>query len=268
MIHISGKTYELVHEHRTAWNPEMFRDRYSEVLERYDYILGDWGYNQLRLKGFFKEGHPKSTKESSVSSMMDYINEYCNFGCAYFIIEKTAHKEGTSIPPQEWESEAELEGAATAEDTGAPAQQRQGIALQSRQSAQGSGASAPADEREEGRTERQARPERAERHGQGQARQGRPDRQGRPGQQRPDRPQRPERTDRQARGERPDKAERPEQPDRQKPFRQRNRTKPNKFNPGAQSDAGQQPNANSSKQGNDQLTRPADATRPVEEVRT
>ncbi|RJX41882.1 DUF1027 domain-containing protein [Paenibacillus pinisoli] len=88
MIHIGGKSYELIHENRSGWNPEAFRNRYSEVLERYDYIIGDWGYNQLRLKGFFREGHQKANKESSYSTAADYINEYCNFGCAYFILEK------------------------------------------------------------------------------------------------------------------------------------------------------------------------------------
>lgn len=92
MIHISDKTYELVYEHKEGWNFESFRDRYSEVLERYDYIVGDWGYNQLRLKGFFKEGSGKGTKESNSAAIQDYLQEYCNFGCAYFIIEKINNK--------------------------------------------------------------------------------------------------------------------------------------------------------------------------------
>ncbi len=92
MIHMGNKTYELVIDHKDGWNFEVFRDRYSEVLERYDYIVGDWGYNQLRLRGFFKENNPKSTKETSVANLQDYLNEYCNFGCAYFIIEKVNAK--------------------------------------------------------------------------------------------------------------------------------------------------------------------------------
>lgn len=88
LIHIGGKSYELIHENRGGWNPEAFRSRYSEVLERYDYIIGDWGYNQLRLKGFFRDNHQKATKDSAFSTVSDYIIEYCNFGCAYFILEQ------------------------------------------------------------------------------------------------------------------------------------------------------------------------------------
>ncbi|MCC2684266.1 MAG: hypothetical protein K0R75_1165 [Paenibacillaceae bacterium] len=92
IIIVGNRTYELVKENREGWNQDAFRNRYSEVLERYDYIVGDWGYDQLRLKGFFREGNPKANKETTIASLDDYINEYCNFGCAYFIIEKMPSK--------------------------------------------------------------------------------------------------------------------------------------------------------------------------------
>lgn len=92
MIVIGGKAYELITDHKNGWNQEVFRERYSEVLERYDYVVGDWGYNQLRLRGFFKDTNPKATKESAISSIQDYLNEYCNFGCAYFVVERLPGK--------------------------------------------------------------------------------------------------------------------------------------------------------------------------------
>lgn len=88
LYHVGGNVYELVRDNKNGWNLEVFRNRYSEVLDRYDYVVGDWGYSQLRLRGFFKEGNPRSTKDSIITGFEDYINEYCNFGCAYFILEK------------------------------------------------------------------------------------------------------------------------------------------------------------------------------------
>jgi uncharacterized protein YutD len=111
LYHIGGNTYQLVKDHKNAWNFEVFRERYSEVLDRYDYIVGDWGYNQLRLKGFFKETNNKGAKEASISHLHDYLNEYCNFGCAYFIIEKQAAKKGQpgkEQDPDETVSEPEI----------------------------------------------------------------------------------------------------------------------------------------------------------------
>ncbi len=52
MVEVQGYTYEVVEENRSGWNEEVFLERYSEVLHKYDYILGDWG-EQLRLRGFF-----------------------------------------------------------------------------------------------------------------------------------------------------------------------------------------------------------------------
>jgi uncharacterized protein YutD len=92
LYHLGGNTYAVVTDHKNGWNYEVFRERYSEVLDRYDYIVGDWGYNQLRLKGFFKEANNKGSKEASIALLHDYLNEYCNFGCAYFIIEKLASR--------------------------------------------------------------------------------------------------------------------------------------------------------------------------------
>jgi uncharacterized protein YutD len=102
MIEMGNRSYEIVTNYRNAWDIEAFRLRYSEVLDRYDYIVGDWGYNQLRLRGFFNENNPRVTKDTSVVGLKDYIHEYCNFGCKYFIIMKTS--ETKSIPQEALES--------------------------------------------------------------------------------------------------------------------------------------------------------------------
>nr|WP_081972235.1 YutD family protein [Paenibacillus borealis] len=120
MIVIGGKGYELMLDHKDGWNPEAFRGRYSEVLDRYDYIIGDWGYSQLRLKGFYRDNHPKVNRDTAISGMVDYINEYCNFGCAYFVLHKLkeAPQEGTfkdilikEVPEPGTEEELEQEAA-------------------------------------------------------------------------------------------------------------------------------------------------------------
>ncbi|WEK56381.1 MAG: DUF1027 domain-containing protein [Candidatus Cohnella colombiensis] len=93
-----GNAFAVIHDHKNGWNPEAFRERYSDVLDRFDYIVGDWGYQQLRLRGFYRDGHPRATKDSTISSLVDYINEYCNFGCAYFVVSKTDVKD---VPPEQ-----------------------------------------------------------------------------------------------------------------------------------------------------------------------
>jgi uncharacterized protein YutD len=151
VIHLGGRTFELVQEYRNGYNFEAFRDRYSEVLDRYDYIVGDWGYNQLRLKGFFKESSRNGNKDSCVSSLQDYLNEYCNFGCAYFVLRKV-HGKNSDVPaPGPNPDDAAIDAAAV------PSAQQTG------QTSHHSGGRPHASHRQE-RYERHERHERAERH--------------------------------------------------------------------------------------------------------
>ncbi|MEH7382825.1 YutD family protein [Bacillus sp. JJ1533] len=88
MITINNSTYELVDELKDGFNEEAFRARYSDILAKYDYIVGDWGYEQLRLKGFFDDKNQKASFDTKISTLSEYLYEYCNFGCAYFVLKK------------------------------------------------------------------------------------------------------------------------------------------------------------------------------------
>lgn len=101
MIQIGGKNYELIQNYKDAWDLEAFRQRYSEVLDRYDYIIGDWGYEKLRLKGFLRDNHPKVNRDTAYSGITDYINEYCNFGCKYFVLQKVKENTKENVPAKQ-----------------------------------------------------------------------------------------------------------------------------------------------------------------------
>ena len=88
MIVVQGNVYEIVENVKNGWAEEAFKSRYSEILDKYDYIVGDWGYNQLRLRGFFDDYNRKSTYNTKISTLAEYLYEYCNFGCAYFVLKK------------------------------------------------------------------------------------------------------------------------------------------------------------------------------------
>ncbi|GGH75158.1 uncharacterized protein YutD [Pullulanibacillus pueri] len=87
-IKINDVEYELIEDYQQGWNEEAFMKRYSEILSKYDYIVGDWGYEQLRLRGFYDDRNQKATFDTKISTLTDYIIEYCNFGCAYFVLKK------------------------------------------------------------------------------------------------------------------------------------------------------------------------------------
>ncbi|APJ12417.1 YutD family protein [Bacillus safensis] len=88
MIVVQNATFDLVRDIKDGFNEEAFKARYSDILNKYDYIVGDWGYNQLRLKGFFDDQNQKATFDTKISTLDEYIYEYCNFGCAYFVLKR------------------------------------------------------------------------------------------------------------------------------------------------------------------------------------
>ena len=88
MICVQNQCFELVQEVKDGFNEEAFKERYSEILNKYDFIVDDWGYNQLRLRGFFDDQNQKASFDTKISTLDEYIYEYCNFGCAYFVLKK------------------------------------------------------------------------------------------------------------------------------------------------------------------------------------
>jgi len=88
LIEIQGKYYEVIENIKNAFQEPIVKERYSEILTKYDFIVGDWGYDQLRLKGFYDDQNAKASFDTKISALDDYLYEYCNFGCAYFVLKK------------------------------------------------------------------------------------------------------------------------------------------------------------------------------------
>lgn len=91
-ILVGERQYKIVVDHREGFDAEKLGERFSDVLSRYDFIVGDWGYEQLRLKGFFSADNRKAFPDQRIDSLEDYLYEFCNFGCAYFVIERVGGK--------------------------------------------------------------------------------------------------------------------------------------------------------------------------------
>ncbi|MGM9966040.1 YutD family protein [Rummeliibacillus sp. POC4] len=88
MIIADQSMYEIIENVKEGFKQEDFNGRYSDILSKYDYIVGDWGYGQLRLKGFYEDKNQKATFDTRISTLQDYLYEYCNFGCSYFVLKK------------------------------------------------------------------------------------------------------------------------------------------------------------------------------------
>lgn len=126
MIIAGSYEYSVEMDYREAFKQEDFNNRFSDILSKYDYIVGDWGYGQLRLKGFYDDQNTKATFDTKIGTLQDYLYEYCNFGAAYFIlkrgmkqieqpIEKVVKKDETSEVAEEAKKEEVVEVETTNE---------------------------------------------------------------------------------------------------------------------------------------------------------
>lgn len=88
---IYGSRYELI-ENKGGMNTKALEERYSSILEKYDFLVGDWSYNQLRLRGFFYNDTKNIPIDMRISSLEDYLMEYCSFGCSYFVLRRLDEK--------------------------------------------------------------------------------------------------------------------------------------------------------------------------------
>lgn len=98
---IDGHPYVLVKNYRDGFRTDKLKERFSQILTKYDYIVGDWGYDQLRLRGFYESGSKKGTPSQNIDRLMDYLYENCNLGCAYFVLHNLDVQKPTPVPKEE-----------------------------------------------------------------------------------------------------------------------------------------------------------------------
>ncbi|MDN2997437.1 DUF1027 domain-containing protein [Streptococcus suis] len=88
---------DLLEDYKNAFDQTIFGQRFSQLMLKFDYIVGDWGNEQLRLRGFYTDD--KNVKSDlKISRLDDYLTEYCDFGCAYFVL---ANPNPQDLPAEE-----------------------------------------------------------------------------------------------------------------------------------------------------------------------
>ena len=87
-IILNNNEYELIKEYKDAFNMNEIDSLFTEYFYDYDYILGDYAYNKLRLKGFYDNDNKKARDINKFDYIEEYIKNYCAYECRYFILKK------------------------------------------------------------------------------------------------------------------------------------------------------------------------------------
>ena len=66
---------------------------FTEYFETFDYVLGDYSYGRLRLKGFYESKNKLTKRINDIKYLDDYLKEFCAYQCPYFLIKKQINVE-------------------------------------------------------------------------------------------------------------------------------------------------------------------------------
>jgi uncharacterized protein YutD len=93
IIDINDVKYKVIKDDDKTVNVSMLNEMMTDYFNSYDYIVGDWAYSKLRLKGFNKKNNKFYKEINDYNKLDSYIKNNCAYGCKYFVLEKLENKE-------------------------------------------------------------------------------------------------------------------------------------------------------------------------------
>lgn len=88
IITINDIKYEVLKNENDGLDEEILKDKITDYYDTFDYIVGDWAYGKLRLKGFNDKGNKNFKDINDFKNVDKYIKECCAYGCRHFILKK------------------------------------------------------------------------------------------------------------------------------------------------------------------------------------
>ena len=85
---INNIEYELIKDYKEGFDFNEVINKLTDYFEAYDYVLGDWSYGKLRLKGLCDKENKLFKKINDINLVDNYIKDNCAYDCRYFILKK------------------------------------------------------------------------------------------------------------------------------------------------------------------------------------
>ena len=80
--------YEVIEDNGGCFSEGEVKEKYTDYFDEFDYILGDFAYNKLRLKGFCVKENKRYSKINDYNTKDNYIKTLCAYKCRYFVLKK------------------------------------------------------------------------------------------------------------------------------------------------------------------------------------
>ena len=88
LVIINDIKYKLITDYKDGFDKEEVAKKLTDYFYGYDYIIGDWAYSKLRLKGFCKKENKLFKEINDFENKNEYLKNNCAYNCRYFILEK------------------------------------------------------------------------------------------------------------------------------------------------------------------------------------
>lgn len=69
-------------------NEEELKSFFTDYFKDFDYVLGDYAYDKLRLKGFYDSDSSSVKEYNNIKKVDNYIKNYCAYGAKTFLLKK------------------------------------------------------------------------------------------------------------------------------------------------------------------------------------
>lgn len=86
-IEINNITYLIVKDEEDSINLEEVKELLTDYFLEFDYILGDYSYSKLRLKGFYDKDNKNMKHYNNYNKINSYLKDYCAPGCRHFVLQ-------------------------------------------------------------------------------------------------------------------------------------------------------------------------------------
>lgn len=87
-IVINDIEYEIIRNDKDCINKEELEEKITDYFDEYDYIMGDFAYDKVRLKGYYNSDNKMAKKINDIKYLDDYIKNYCSYGARIFLLKK------------------------------------------------------------------------------------------------------------------------------------------------------------------------------------
>ena len=87
-IVLESNEYEIIKDYKNGYNKEELEEKYTDYFNDFDYIVGDWAYGKLILKGFYDKKNKKCKEFNNIENLSLYLKENCAFDCSYFVAKR------------------------------------------------------------------------------------------------------------------------------------------------------------------------------------